>query len=80
MTTKITPRVGFTILNKQMTKINTPAAKAFFVFCTMSQQIGIQQSHITNPLLTMLLSLYGKVLDTTKKPQAILSRTDLPLG
>ena len=36
---------SFTILNKQMTQINTAerlAAKAFLVFSTKSQQIAIQ--------------------------------------
>ena len=65
MTTKITPRVSFTILNKQMTQINTAerftAAKAFLVYSTKSQQIAIQQSHIINPLLTRrLLGLHCK--------------------
>ena len=44
MTTKITPRASFTILNKQMTQIGTAerlAAKAFFGLFTKPQQIGI---------------------------------------
>ena len=55
MTAKITSRASFTILNKQMTQINTAerlAAKAFLFFSAKSQQIAMQQSHIINPLLT----------------------------
>ena len=55
MTTKIIPPASFTILNKQMTQINTAerlTAKAFLVFSTKSQQIAMQQSHIINLLLT----------------------------
>ena len=97
MTTEITPRASFTILNKQMTQINTAerlAAKEFFVFSTKSQQIAIQQSHIINPLSTSFArsiresiafgfyrtALAPSSLDLYEKPQAILSRTDLPLG
>ena len=61
---------------------------------TKSQQIAIQQSHIINPLLTSFArsvresiafgfyrtALAPSSLDLYEKPQAILSRTDLPLG
>ncbi len=62
MTTKNTPRVSFTILEKQMTqmlrikakitpnKTTTKTAKSGLFY--KSEQIAIQQSHIINPLLT----------------------------
>ena len=53
MTTKITPRASFTILNKRMAPINTAerlAAKAFFgLFCDVTKNCN---PHIINPLLT----------------------------
>ena len=56
MTTKITPRASFTILNKQMIQINTAerlAAKAFFgLFYEVTTNCDRRQSHIINPLLT----------------------------
>ena len=91
MTTKIISRASFTILNKQMTQINT-AERSFF--SAKSQQIAIHQSHIINPLLTsfarsvresIAFSFYRTDLAPSslglyEKPQAILSRTDLALG
>ena len=66
MTTKNTPRVSFTILEKQITQMlrvkakitpnktttKTATEKCFLVFSTKSEQIAIQQNHIINPLLT----------------------------
>ena len=66
MTTKIAPRASFTILNKQMTQINTAerliSSESVFWSSTKVQrneQIAIQQSHIINPLLT-LFALSGR--------------------
>ena len=61
MTTKITPRMSFTILNKKMNKqVNTAerlAAKAFFGLfykvttnCNPTKPYNKSQSHIINPL------------------------------
>ena len=56
MTTKITPRASFTILNKQMIQINTAerlAAKAFFgLFYEATTNCDRTQSHIINAILT----------------------------
>ena len=67
MKTKITPRVSFTILNKQMTQINTAerftAAKAFF---------GLFYKVTTNcnPTKPYNKSLINLVCSVYEKPQA----------
>ena len=78
-------------LNKIATK--TAKKKCFLVFSTNSEKIAIQQSHIINPLLTsfarsvresIAFGFYRTprsfVAWSVRKPQAILSRTDLALG
>ncbi len=62
---KITP-------NKTATK--TAKKKCFLVFCTQSEKIAIQQSHIINPLLT---SFARSVRESNA---FVFYRTDLALG
>ena len=66
----------------------------FLFFSTKSEQTAIQQSHIINPLLTSFARSVREsnclwflshrprsfVARSVRKPQAILSRTDLELG
>ena len=94
MTTNDTPRVSFTVVEKQMTQIYIPERKRFLVFSTKLEQTAIPQSHIINPLLTSFAQSVGEsiafgfyrtdlvpsLLGLYKEPQAILFRTDLALG
>ena len=90
MTTKMTLRASFTILKKQMTQINTAeplAAEAYGLFYKVTANCNPTKPY-KNPLLTsfarsvrgsIAFGFYRADLALSEEPQAILSRTDLPL-
>ena len=97
MTTKITPRVSFTILNQQMTQINTAecfsSESVFWFFYKVTTNWNSTKPYnkslinlvclvctVKNCLRVLLHRPRSFVALSVRKPQAILSRTDLALG